>query len=526
MKIRSKIGLLAGIPLIFLSLLLALNIWASNKNASAAKNLFEQEILPQGNRTTSAVLNQQDKVVLLIAITQHLFEARLAEKTALIASDENEQKHADQRNLDNVEKTKTLFESVVLENTGKVATDLRRSLEQWEQSTRKVIKLSSDTNTLLDALELSEGVGAARFGELNTRIEELANQSNKAIRKSLQDFRGVLTFGQAESNRATDSSRKMALIVLGGTGLMLVAVLLFSIAVSRSITRPISSVVKNLTVSSGQVASGSAQITAACQFFSGGNLETTEGIQKVSATMEELAGLSRQNRANSEESIGLAEEVLQSATTGYEAMDRLVVAIEEIKNISDETASIVKTVDEIAFQTNLLALNAAVEAARAGDAGRGFSVVAEEVRNLAQRSAEASRNSSELIEDSQKRADHGVVLAREVRTIIDGVKTASSKVVTLACEVNDASKEQAGATKQVTETLATINQVVQENAANAEETARVGNSLAAVVMQQRSAVANLLNLVGSNGGPNGHEMELAEGQAEMEDPLKKSGPSI
>ena len=134
-----------------------------------------------------------------------------------------------------------------------------------------------------------------------------------------------------------------------------------------------------------QVAAAATQISSGSQSLAEGSSEQASSLEEVSASLQELASMTRQNAANAQEARGLAESTRTSTTQGVEQMHRLSGAIEKIKQSSDATAKIVKTIDEIAFQTNLLALNAAVEAARAGDAGKGFAVVAEEVRNLALR---------------------------------------------------------------------------------------------------------------------------------------------
>ena len=116
----------------------------------------------------------------------------------------------------------------------------------------------------------------------------------------------------------------------------------------------------------------------------------------------------------------------KAAENGTTAVGKMTTAIDDIQKSSNETAKIIKVIDEIAFQTNLLALNAAVEAARAGEAGKGFAVVAEEVRNLAQRSAEAAKNTSSMIEQSVNNAKAGVEISAEVRKVLGEITTGVS----------------------------------------------------------------------------------------------------
>jgi methyl-accepting chemotaxis protein len=185
-------------------------------------------------------------------------------------------------------------------------------------------------------------------------------------------------------------------------------------------------------------------------------------------------------------------------------MVRMGGAIQKIKQSSDETAKIIKTIDEIAMQTNLLALNAAVEAARAGEAGRGFAVVAEEVRNLAQRSAEAAKNTAYLIEGSQKNADDGVNASTEVAKIIEQIIVSVQKVTQLIAEVSAASQEQSQGIEQVNTAVAQMDKVTQSNAANAEESASASEELSSQAQNLNAMVADLVNIVGTaNAGSSG-----------------------
>ena len=176
-------------------------------------------------------------------------------------------------------------------------------------------------------------------------------------------------------------------------------------------------------------------------------------------------------------------------------MSRMGEAIGKIKSSSDQTAKIIKTIDEIAFQTNLLALNAAVEAARAGDAGKGFAVVAEEVRNLAQRSAEAAKNTASLIEESQQNADNGVAVSRKWAGILTQIVESVQKLTQLIGEVSAASQEQSKGIEQIGTAVTQMDKLTQSNAANAEESASASEELAAQAKELGDMVQMLVGIV-------------------------------
>ncbi len=205
--------------------------------------------------------------------------------------------------------------------------------------------------------------------------------------------------------------------------------------------------------------------------------------------------MTRQNADNSRQADAMAREAQTIAARGVSSVQDMQTAIGQIKNTSDRTAKIIKTIDEIAFQTNLLALNAAVEAARAGEAGKGFAVVAEEVRALAQRSAEAAKNTSELIEESQVSANKGVDVTAQVAGMLEQIDTSVGRVTQLVGEIAAASEEQAQGIDQVNIATAQMDRVTQANAANAEESASASEELSAQARELADMVAVLIRTV-------------------------------
>ncbi len=265
---------------------------------------------------------------------------------------------------------------------------------------------------------------------------------------------------------------------------------------ARGLAGRISRVVSQLSEGADQVASASGQVSSASQSLAEGATEQAAGLQETSSSLEEMASMTKQNAANAQQANLLSSEARKSADTGTEAMSRMNDAIKQIQKSSDETANIIKVIDEIAFQTNLLALNAAVEAARAGEAGKGFAVVAEEVRNLAMRSAEAAKNTANMIQGSVKNANNGVDIADEVTKVLGEIVGNVGKATDLVSEIAAASQEQAQGIDQVNTAVAQMDKVTQQNAANAEESASASEQLSAQAETMNDMVNELAALVG------------------------------
>ena len=186
-------------------------------------------------------------------------------------------------------------------------------------------------------------------------------------------------------------------------------------------------------------------------------------LEQTAASMEELTSTVKQNAENAQKANQLALDASAAASHGGKVVNDVVITMNEIAESSRKIADITSVIDGIAFQTNILALNAAVESARAGEQGRGFSVVASEVRNLAQRSALAAREIKALIDDSVCKVDLGSTLVISAGETIDEVVTATTHVNNLMSEIASASQEQSKGIEQVRKAIVEMDSVTQQN---------------------------------------------------------------
>lgn len=337
------------------------------------------------------------------------------------------------------------------------------------------------------------------------------------VQKSAQDATdiGMKETSSVASDSASRLQKASTAMVVGLIAGIIVGITL-ALIITKSVTGPIMRIVQTLSAGAEQTSSAGGQMSSSSQSIAQGASEQAASLEETSSALNEMSSMTKRNAESAANAAKLAEETQRSANRGNEAMGNMMNAIQQIEKSAQETAKIIKVIDEIAFQTNLLALNAAVEAARAGEAGKGFAVVAEEVRNLAMRSAEAAKNTSSMIEESVANARNGVAQANDVAKVLDDITTAANKVNGLIGEINAASQEQARGIEQVSTAVGQMDKVTQTNAASAEEAASASEELASQAIQLTQVVGELHGLVaGAEAVANAQKTHAANREGAM-----------
>lgn len=315
-------------------------------------------------------------------------------------------------------------------------------------------------------------------------VQRLLGEARKAVDQNAVSDDAILASAQ---------TTRTWVFVLG------IAAVVCGVSVGYGVTR---SLVKQLSGVLGGLSSGASGIDQAAVEVASGATQLAEGassqassLEETSAALQELSATATKNAEHAQSASMLALQARDSATSGNSTMDQLCDSMNAINESAAEVGKIIKVVEEIAFQTNLLALNAAVEAARAGEHGKGFAVVADEVRRLAQRCADAARSTSTLIAAAVERASGGVGIAAEANTALQQIVTDAGQVAELLRDIDRASQEQAEGVGQISNAVSQMDRVTQQTAATAEQSSAAAQELRAQSGELSSLVDTLATLV-------------------------------
>ena len=258
----------------------------------------------------------------------------------------------------------------------------------------------------------------------------------------------------------------------------------------NSLSGNIATLVREIRASSQTAMTLSDQLSARSAQLSVKTEQQSASLVQTAASMEQMAASTKNNADNTRLASEQANQATLQARKGGELMGQVAHNVQSITECAQQMTEIISMIDGIAFQTNILALNAAVEAARAGDHGKGFSVVAEEVRNLAHRSAEAAKNIKTLIEVTSNNVTQGVTVVSEAEKNMREIVAGSGNVSRLMDEISSSTSEQEKGISQITLALSELERVTQSNVAMAEELNGSSDVLRNQVIELQSRTRN------------------------------------
>lgn len=247
-------------------------------------------------------------------------------------------------------------------------------------------------------------------------------------------------------------------------------------------------IVNQVRAGAEHIANGAQQIAAGYTDLSQRTEVQASTLEKTAVSMEELSATVQQNEVSCRQAEFSAQEAGERAEEVVGAVQGVSDTMTRIEQSSRRMSEIIGMIESIAFQTNILALNASVEAARAGEQGRGFTVVASEVRTLAQRSAQASEEVKGLIQLSARDVTEGAQLVARAKTAVARAARAVQEVSERIGAIAGASQDQRSGVDGIGKAVTQLEQVTQQNAALVEEGVAASTAFATEAASLREAV--------------------------------------
>jgi len=237
-----------------------------------------------------------------------------------------------------------------------------------------------------------------------------------------------------------------------------------------------------------EVSAAASAIAVTSEAVARGASEQAAAMQDMGGSLEAVSGRAAGTARSADHGRAVAQQAESAAGEGAAVMADLTQAMARIQGSAEKSAGIIRAINDIAFQTNLLSLNAAIEAARAGDAGRAFAVVAEEVRSLALRSKQAAAETTEIIQGSVREAEAGAATSRQAAAKLSAVVQAIGELTATVGEIAAGAQEQAVALVKVNHSVADVSEVTQRNTINSEES----STASATLSREAEALATMV----------------------------------
>jgi len=411
-------------------------------------------------------------LLMLILVGILMLQIRQASKKAMEASQNLEVK------LGELDKQKKLSDEKVIEaNRAQTAVALHQ--QEADANNEKLKRAIQSMGRLMN--EVAQGNFSVRLDaeEFEGDLGKLKDCVHDTLDR-LHDFMKELT-GVSEKLSNGDLTTKM----LGEYGGEL-----------HQVKQTLNGSLDNLANLVGQVMKASSSIQAQIiqvrtdsESVAQSSTQQAATLQNTMQAVDETTDKIRSNTQNTQKANVITQEQVTALNAGVQEMQKLVVAMDNIKDASEKIVDIINLIDSIAFQTNLLALNAAVEAARAGEQGRGFAVVAGEVRSLAGKSADAAKEISTLISASNEKVNTGVELVNGVNQSLEMIKHKVEVLQSSVSEINTASLEQSQSAQNITQAVSEAENISNHNTQLIQRTAQQINSMNESVQQLENVVS-------------------------------------